>query len=74
MFDTTSACETVSPVQQFVTMAPDCTIDVRMMCNGILNCDGCVDEIFESCMQVECRDGTSTAFFPNNSFDVNLLL
>ena len=34
-----------------------CFVHPIMMCNGILNCPNCVDEIYEDCIRVNCFEG-----------------
>ena len=41
-----------------VTINADCTISILMMCNGVSNCEHCVDEIYSNCMQFDCGEGT----------------
>ena len=40
----------------FVTLNNNCQINILMMCNGVVNCDDCVDEVYENCMQFECAE------------------
>ena len=40
----------------FVTLDDNCQINILMMCNGVVNCDDCVDEVYENCMQFECAE------------------
>ena len=50
-------CE-ISSESNMVTVNDDCHIDIVMLCNGIMNCDDCADEIAETCMTFDCSGGT----------------
>ena len=41
-----------------ITISSDCTINILLMCNGVVNCDDCVDEVSSNCMRFECPEGT----------------
>ena len=32
----------------------DCPEDILMLCNGVMNCDNCADEVCEHCMEYDC--------------------
>ena len=32
------------------------------MCNGIMNCDDCIDEVYETCMQFDCGEGKRLSY------------
>ena len=35
----------------------NCTIHILKMCNGLMHCEDCADEVFEDCMQHQCSIG-----------------
>ena len=52
-----NTCVSFDPLPgDFVTIEEGCTINILMMCNGVMNCDDCVDEVYENCMQFECAE------------------
>ena len=57
----------------FVTFGPSCTVNILMMCNGVVNCDDCIDENLDSCLQIECAGGKFYLNFCSYIFDSPLL-
>ena len=38
----------------FVTFNDQCTLHILKMCNGLMHCDDCADEVYEDCMEKQC--------------------
>ena len=45
---------TCAPEQEFIDPDDDCPSDILMLCNGVMNCDNCADEVYEHCMAYDC--------------------
>ena len=53
-------CE-VATESSLVTLNPDCVIDIRKLCNGIMNCADCADETEETCYSIDCAGSKYTS-------------
>ena len=51
-----SSC-TFESVESMVQVADDCNVDILLLCNGIINCPQCADEIESNCYGVVCEGG-----------------
>ena len=45
----------------------DCPNDIRMLCNGVMNCDNCADEVYETCMAYDCSISMVTIIFTSSA-------
>ena len=52
--------ELPEPAGEYVSVGDNCTINVLMLCNGVMNCDECADEEIDTCTQFECPKGRSS--------------
>ena len=57
-----STCE-VATESSLVTLNPDCVIDIRKLCNGIMNCADCADETEETCYSIDCAGSKYTPIY-----------
>ena len=48
-----SSCDIASG-SSMVTVNADCSIDILELCNGVMQCDDCADETFETCNSFDC--------------------
>ena len=48
-----SSCDIASG-SSMVTVNAECGIDILELCNGVMQCDDCADETFETCNSFDC--------------------
>ena len=41
-----------------VVFNENCMVHVLKMCNGLIHCDNCADEVYEDCLNIPCPDST----------------
>ena len=46
-----------------VNVTDDCVIDILQLCNGVMNCDDCLDETPEVCYTFECTGSKYNSSF-----------
>ena len=51
-------CSIVSQ-ESFVTFNDNCTVHILKMCNGLMHCDDCADEVYEDCVAQQCSEGAN---------------
>ena len=49
----------VSPQEDYVTFNENCTVHILKMCNGLMHCEDCADEVYEDCLEQQCSDGNT---------------
>ena len=42
--------------EDYVTFSDNCTVHILKMCNGLMHCEDCADEVYEDCMEKQCSE------------------